>query len=93
MTKDKYVYYFTFARDKEESGHPYSGGWSIVEAPDMGSAQKIFNAVHPEKERNRPRCSSVYSSDVWGETLMAQQGHNFGHACHEKISWEVYDRQ
>lgn len=91
MNKQKYVYYVVYGADKEKTGHPYSGGWSVIEAPDMGSADQIFRAVHPDKVAGRPNYQSIYSSDVWGETVMAQQGHNHGHACHEKISWEVFD--
>ena len=93
MMKPKCLFYFTYDADKEKSGHPYSGGWSIVEAPDMGSACQIFNVIHPEKVKNKPRYRSCICSEVWGETIMAQQGHNHGKTCHEKISWEVFDER
>lgn len=91
MSKKKYVYYFTYGSDKAESGHPYEGGWSVVEAPSMGAAAEIFRAIHPDKHPGRLNCCSVYSSDVWGETIMAQKGSSFGRGCHEKITWEVFD--
>lgn len=91
MKSKKCIFYAIYGPDKEKSGQPYSGGWSVIEAPDMGSATQIFNAIHPCKVKDRPNFQSIYSSDVFGATLIAQQGHNYGHACHEKIIWEVYD--
>ena len=67
MSKKKYVYYFTYGSDKAESGHPYEGGWSVVEAPSMGAAAEIFRAIHPDKHPGRLNCCSVYSSE--GEQL------------------------
>ena len=93
MKTEKRVFYFTFGPDKEESGHPYSGGWSVVEAPNMGAAAEIFRAIHPDKHPGRLNCSTVYSCEVWGTTDMAQQGGNFGHAAWEKITWEVYGNE
>lgn len=91
--KNAEIFYFTYGSDKVESGHPYEGGWTIVEAPDMGSACQIFRAIHPDRYEGRLNCCSVYSAAVWGGTIMAQQGSSFGKACHEKIIWEVYDNE
>lgn len=89
---EKHVFYFTYGSDQEENGHPYEGGWSVVEAPDMGSACSIFRAIHPDRIQGQMRCSSVYDAGTWGTTKMAQNGNNFGAACHEKIIWEVYTK-
>lgn len=87
----KHVYYFTYGCDKAESGHPFEGGWTIVEAPDFTAALMMFRAVHPDLIEGKLNCCSVYHAESWGQTIMAQQGHSFGHACHERIVWEVYD--
>lgn len=89
----KHVYYFTYGCDKAESGHPFEGGWTVIEAPDWGAACQMFKAIHPDRNPDRLNCCSVYSEEIWGSTIMAQQGHNFGHACRERITWEVYDNE
>lgn len=88
---NKEIFYFTYGIDKEESGHPFEGGWTVVEAPDMGRACEIFRGYHPDKVEGRLNCASVYSSEVWGKTSMAQKGLNAGHALWEKITWEVQE--
>ena len=94
MKKNKSeIYYFTYGSDKEESGHPFTGGWTIVEAPDFTAALMMFRAVHPDLIEGKLNCCSVYHAESWGQTIMAQQGHSFGHACHERITWEVYDNE
>lgn len=85
MAKDKYNFYFTFGSE----GHPYVGGWSVVEAPDMGRACEVFRAYHPDVIEGRLNCCSVYHEETWGSTIMAVKGLNLGAGCHEIIHWEV----
>ena len=38
-------FYFTYGSE----GHPFVGGWTEVEAPDLGTACATFRAFHPDK--------------------------------------------
>ena len=67
-------------------GHPFSGGWTEVEAPDLNSACHAFRAVHPNKEgSNLLNCCSVYTEEDFKRTTMAGPKGNLGAGCHEKI--------
>lgn len=73
-------FYFTYGT----SGHPFVGGWTEVEAPDMDSACAVFSAFHPNRN-GLLNCGSVYFENNFRNTSMAERG-NFGAFCHEKIT-------
>ena len=75
-------YYFTYGSE----GHPFVGGWSVVEAPDFHIAIQIFQAYHPNKEKGLLNCSTVYSEREFQRTKMAGPDGNFGVFCHEIIT-------
>lgn len=78
-------FYFTYGSE----GHPFVGGWTEVEAPDMNSACSIFQVVHPNKSGDCLNCSSIYAEDEFKRTQMAGPKGNFGARCHEKITLTV----
>ena len=75
-------YFFTYGTE----GHPYHGGWTEIEAPDIHVACALFRAYHPDKTEGLLNCSSVYTEDAFNKTEMAGPDGNFGMFCHEKIT-------
>ena len=77
--------YFTYARDKEESGMPFSGGWTVVEANSTDRAVELFKKAHPNPENeNIANCSFIYDEEFFNHIKMAETG-NYGAFCHEVI--------
>lgn len=74
-------YYFTYGTE----GHPFRGGWTLIQAEDEMQARAVFQAVHPNKIPGLLNCSSVYTEEHFQRTAMAKAG-NFGQGCHELIS-------
>lgn len=80
-----YKYYFTYGSE----GHPFVGGWTEIEAPDMNSACSVFRMVHPNKSGDCLNCCSIYREDDFQRTTMAGPRGNIGAKCHEKIRLSV----
>ena len=80
-------YYFTYGT----AGHPYSGGWTEVVAPDMDTACNMFNAVHPGKY-GLLNCAAVYTESQMKNTTMYENG-NFGVKCREIITINIMEEQ
>ena len=75
-------FYFTYGSE----GQPFSGGWTLVHAPDIKVAQEIFRAYHPDKELGVLNRSSVYTHEQFMKARMAGPHGNFGYRCHEMIA-------
>lgn len=73
-------FYFTYG----SKGHPFVGGWTEVEAPDIADACALFSAIHPDKDGFMD-CCSTYGEDRFKATCMYRNG-NLGHRCHETIA-------
>ncbi len=63
-------FYFTYGRD----GHPYYGGWTVIEAPNDRIAVAAFRAYHPDRHCGLLNCFRVYDEG------------NLGQCCHEVIT-------
>ena len=75
-------YFFTYGPE----GHPYHGGWTEIDAPDMRTACTIFRAFHPDKTEDCLNCCEVYTEEQFSKTKMAGPDGNLGMFCHEKIT-------
>ena len=75
-------FYFTYGSE----GHPFYGGWTEVEAPDVGAACAAFRAYHPDKTEGLMNCSDVYTEKDFRKSDMYGPGGNFSHRCHEVIT-------
>lgn len=73
-------FYFTYGSD----GQPFSGGWTVVEAPNMASACAVFRAYHPDKTEGLLNCSDVYDEEHFMLSEMSATD-NLGSRCHEVI--------
>lgn len=76
-------FYFTYGSNE---AFPFQGGWTEVEASDMNTACKVFQAFHP----NRPgsiclNCADIYSEEEFAATKMLENG-NFHKFCWERIT-------
>lgn len=76
-------FYFTYA----QTGHPFAGGWTEIEAPDMSTACTLFRRYHPDKTEGLLNCAFVYEESEFMKTPMYKES-NFGEKCHEKITVE-----
>ena len=77
--------YFTYASNKELSGMPFSGGWTVVEADSTDRAVELFKKAHPNPENeNIVNCSFIYDEEYFDHIKMKEKG-NFGAFCHETI--------
>ena len=74
-------YYFTYGSE----GHPFCGGWTEIEAPDMGVACAAFRGFHPDVTPGLLNCCAVYVEDHFKKTCMYENG-NIGHGCYERIT-------
>lgn len=74
-------FYFTYGG----IGHPFYGGWTVVEAPNDQTAVSAFRAYHPDKHCGLLNCSGVYDEANFRKTGMAVKG-NLGQHCHEIIT-------
>ena len=79
-------FFFTYGTE----GHPFHGGWTEVQAPDIKTAQEIFRAYHPDKEPGLLNCGGVYTLEAFKKTSMAGEKGNFGSQCHEIIAMVHY---
>lgn len=75
------TFYFTYGCE----GHPFSGGWTEIEAEDMETACGAFRAYHPDKVPHLLNCCSVYAEEDFKETCMYKKGVNLGKPCQERI--------
>ena len=75
--------YFTYGTD---AGYPFRGGWTIINAPDVETAIKIFSAFHPNRRGSKClNCADYYTESEFEKTDCFKNG-NFGRYCHEIIS-------
>ena len=74
-------YYFTYGT----GGHPFIGGWTEVEAPDLDAACGAFRAYHPDTTEGFLNCAYIYPEEWFRETRMFSTG-NFGFRCREIIT-------
>ena len=75
-------FYFTYGTSRQ---YDYQGGWTEVEAPDMGAACAAFRVYHPDKSKGIMNCGFVYTEELFKATKMYTEG-NFGAQCHERIT-------
>ncbi len=73
-------FYFTYGN----AGHPFYGGWTVVDAPNDLAAVAAFRAFHPDKHIGLLNCACVYDEPNFMATKMAMVG-NLGARCHEVI--------
>lgn len=79
-------FFFTYGTDE---GFPFQGGWTRVDAPDRIAAERVFQAIHPNRGRdNLLNCCSVYDKESFEATEMCRKG-NLGRRCHEVITLQV----
>lgn len=74
-------FYFTYGSD----GHPFKGGWTEIEAPDVNTACAVFRAFYPDGYDGMGMCCSILSEDEFARTKFPERG-NLGHRCHETIT-------
>lgn len=74
-------FYYTYGTE----GHPFYGGWSVVEAPDRDAADAAFRAYHPDKRSGLLNCCNIHTEEYFQKTAMAAEG-NFGYRCQEIIT-------
>ena len=78
-------FYFTYGAH----GQAYEGGWTEVVAPDIRTAFKLFEALHPiNEETGLYPYSDHYTEESFRKTSMYKNG-NFGKFCNERIVMEV----
>lgn len=75
-------FYFTYGTSRQ---YDYQGGWTEVEASDMGTACAAFRAYHPDKSKGIMNCGLVYTEELFKATKMYTEG-NLGAYCHERIA-------
>lgn len=66
-------FYFTYGT----TGHPFYGGWTKIEAPNMAIACAIFREIHPDKHEGLLNCCTCYTQEEFVKTSMWARG-NFG---------------
>lgn len=75
-------FYFTYGTDHK---YPFQGGWSLIYAPDLRSAQQIFKAIHPNREGSDSlNCADYYTEKEFFQENSFKDG-NRGAGCHEVI--------
>lgn len=75
-------FYFTYGTDPE---YPFRGSWTVVLAPDIKAAARIFREYHPNREdSDLLNCADYYHADYFEQSEMYKTG-NFGGYCHEII--------
>lgn len=81
------TYYFTYPYGSaEESGMPFSRGWTEVTADSISKACEIFRAAHPNPDGSDIlNCCVVYGEETFNQTTMKEKG-NFGVFCHERLN-------
>ena len=79
-------FYFTYGTDR---GYPFRGGWTIINAPNIEAAIKMFQAIHPSRPgSNCLNCADYYTAEKFEKTDCFKTG-NFGEYCHEEISVNI----
>lgn len=64
---------------------PFRGGWTVIQAPNIKAAARIFEAYHPNPDDSEIlNCSDYYTEEAFMRTRMSREG-NFGSFCHEMI--------
>lgn len=81
-------FYYTYGLES----HPFVGGWTEVEAPDIKTANAAFRLFHPDKDKGWLNCCSVYTEEEFKATKMAGPRGNHDHGCWERITLthEIY---
>lgn len=74
-------FYFTYGTH----GQPYIGGWTVVEAENIGIATAAYRAYHQDIVPGFLNCGGVYTEDQFMKTTMSQNG-NYGFRCREVIT-------
>lgn len=75
-------FYFTYGN---HPNHPFEGGWTLIYAPNMASAQQIFKMYHPNPDGTKSmNCSDFYTHEEFVQNEMFLMG-NRGAFCHEVI--------
>lgn len=76
-------------------GHPFEGGWTEIEAPDIMSANAIFRAFHPDKYEGFLNCCSVYTEEEFKATKMSGPDGNHHKHCQERFTFthEIYSEK
>lgn len=77
-------FYFTFGT----VGHPYVGGWTVVDAPNRDLACDAFRLHHKDKVTGMIHCSGIYSQKEFSRTRMEDEG-NYGCRAQEYIKVNV----
>lgn len=78
------TFYFTYGLE----GQPFEGGWTVVEAQDIETAVKAFQAFHPDKIDGYLNCCDVYTEEKFKKMSMSGERGNFGRRCVEIIRIE-----
>lgn len=73
-------FFFTY----DVSGHPFSGGWTEIEAPDRTTAIALFRTYHPDKVEGLLNCRSVYEAHDFYKTDSFKHG-RCSKRCVERI--------
>lgn len=77
-------FYFTYGNDPQ---FPYQGGWTEVEAPNIGLAVKAFKCIHPNRTKtNTLNCASCYTSEQFESPNNTMLNGNYGKKCQERIT-------
>lgn len=75
-------FYFTYGNHPNQ---PFEGGWTLIYAPNMASAQQIFKMYHPNPDGTTSlNCADFYSHAQFIQNGVYQTG-NRGAKCHEII--------
>ena len=75
-------FYFTYGTDPDM---PFRGGWTVIQAPNIKAAAKIFEAYHPNPDGPELlNCAACYTEEAFKRTRMHSEG-NYGAFCHEMI--------
>lgn len=75
-------FYFTYGNHPNQ---PFEGGWTLIYAPNMASAQQIFKMYHPNPDGTKSmNCCAFYTHEEFVQEKMFLTG-NRGAFCHEVI--------
>ena len=80
-------FYFTYGTDPS---YPYQGGWTEIEAPDLGKAGETFSAIHPDRHAGILNCAFTYTEERFKTSEMYKSGGNCGCHCHERLVFDGY---
>lgn len=75
-------FYFTYGTDEKM---PFRGGWTMIQAPNIKTAARVFKAYHPNSDDSEIlNCADYYTEEAFKRTRMSREG-NFGKYCVETI--------